>query len=67
MGILLLVLTIPQVQQVAGPCCSPLRGAQREGAPQVQDQEGGGGTGLQEGREEPMSIYIETHMTQFQI
>ena len=44
LGILLLVQTTSQVQQVAGPRCSPLRGAHREGAPQVQDQHGGGGT-----------------------
>ena len=48
-GILLHVLTLPQVQQAAGPRCSLLRGVQREGAPQVQDQEGGRGTGFKRG------------------
>ena len=54
-GIPLHVLTLLQVQQAAGPRCSPLRGIRCEGAPQVQDQEVGGGTGTQEKREEPMS------------
>ena len=54
MGILLLVLTLPQVQQVEGPRYSLLRGLHREGDPQVQDQKGGGGTGLKERNEQPI-------------
>ena len=66
-GIPLHVLTLLQVQQAAGPRCSPLRGARREGAPQVQDQEAGGENGCQEGRNQcqksnqmnnPMDKYV---------
>ena len=40
------------------PRRSPLRGARLEGTPQVQDQEGGGGTGSREEKKDRLSVHL---------
>ena len=42
------------------PCRSLLQGTQREEASQVENQEGRGGTGFQEGRKECLSTHVNT-------
>ena len=44
---------------------SYVRGGRLEGTPQVQDQEGGGETGSQEGRKDRSSKYLNTTSKQW--
>ena len=49
------------------PRSSPLQGAQLEGAPQAQDQEGGGGTGSREEKKDRLSVHLTQRLNIGQI
>ena len=61
-GILLCVLTIPQVQQVAGTPCSLLRDAWYKGTPSPSSRRREGNW-LQEGRDESKSQHLKPYLT----